>query len=180
MKSVKDYLVEEDEKSVCCFQVKTTEPLTDEKMDKLEMALRKYDCFNISTPAKTIMQKFPVDFKNVPASEVWMVTFSCRYPVAADVIRDDLTKAMELNPTQIVVKNLLVADAQDVETDEGEHVAADTGDDGFRTSEYTDGDKIKHEDYFGEDFKKKFLDGEKKAKKPNYHQKEIEEELNKK
>jgi len=55
------------------YRIKTIVPLDDDKMGRIEHAILKYNPLSLSQPKKTIIQKNPLDFPSIVASEVYIV-----------------------------------------------------------------------------------------------------------
>ena len=154
-KNLKEYLKEQEDEATCCYRLKTVVPLDDVMMDKLELSLRKYNCYDITTPVKTIMQKNPRDFRDIPATEIYMVDFKTNYPAAPHDIRNELTKKLNIGEKQIIITNL--TDPSNEEEPEDALVYNPIiGDDDY--SEVSDvGNSTK---FHGEEHKEKFIKDE--------------------
>jgi hypothetical protein len=73
VKDLVQYLAESE--VVHEFRLKIAREPTDEQLDALELHLRKYDGFDITTPKKTIIQRNPRDFRSIGPSEVlWWIS----------------------------------------------------------------------------------------------------------
>lgn len=80
------YLHEADEPYV--YKIKfATDEFTDEQMDKLEMALSKYD-LKVTEPVKsTPIQEHPLDFPNIKNTRVHTAVVTLGYPASGDALR---------------------------------------------------------------------------------------------
>ena len=80
------YLHEADEPYV--YKIKfAVDELTDEHMDKLEMALSKYDLKVAEAPRSTPIQEHPIDFPNVKNTRVYTTDVTLGYPASGDALR---------------------------------------------------------------------------------------------
>ncbi|CAM6054459.1 unnamed protein product [Sphagnum tenellum] len=79
-------------------------PLDDDAMDAIEFAVAKYQPLELSSPRKTIMQSHPMDFVNIAAAEVYIVDMTFGLPVSANVMREDIRKALSAPETFVVVR----------------------------------------------------------------------------
>ena len=86
------------------LRLKTVVPLDDAAMDAIELAVAKYQPLELSSPKKTIMQSHPVDFVNITAAEVFIVDMVFGLPVSANVMREDIRKALDAPETFVVVR----------------------------------------------------------------------------
>jgi len=102
-KAFKDYIQEQEK--VYSFRIKTVEPIGDEEMTYIERVLSKYVLLDITAPVKTIMQKHPLDFKEIQNSEVWIIDFKCGLPISAYVLRQELKLALTFSENHIIVRS---------------------------------------------------------------------------
>jgi hypothetical protein len=86
------------------YRVKTICVLDDHAMDWFERVLLKYDPVDITKPHKTIIQKNPLDFKNVAAAEVWIVDVTTALPASGYVLQKELQLALGIPENYIVVR----------------------------------------------------------------------------
>src|SRR3569832_553125 len=86
------------------LRLKTIVPLTDDVMDRIERAVMRYEPVAISSPKRTILQRTPLDFPNVPAAEVYMVDMTFRLPVAPHVMRAELRKLLDAPEIYVFVR----------------------------------------------------------------------------
>lgn len=80
------YLHERDEPYV--YKIKfATDEFTNEQMDKLEMALAKYE-LKVSEPVRsTPIQEHPLDFPNITNTRVHTTNVTLTYPASGDALR---------------------------------------------------------------------------------------------
>lgn len=88
------------------LRLKTIVPLDDSVMDKIENYLTRYRPLSVSRPSKTIMQRVPLDFPNVPAAEVYIVDMAFSLPAAPHVVRADLRKLLDAPENFVFVRNV--------------------------------------------------------------------------
>jgi len=152
MKKLEQYLVEAE--AVHEFRVKIAKEPTDEQLDAMELHLRKYDGFDITTPKKTIIQKNPRDFRSIDAAEVYMIDFKTRQPASPLQLLAELTQKMGIHERFIIVRNKM--EPLHIE-DEHE----DSPEENYKTrltdEEYSEVEDPKAEDFYGEEFKDSFL-----------------------
>lgn len=140
------------------FRLKVATELTDAHMDALELHLRKYDGFDISTPIKTIIQRNPRDFKSIDATEIYIVDFKTNVPVQPNMLLAELTQKTGIHERFMILRNknepLHIEDEQDATEDIAEKPKK------YHTlltdPNYSEFKNPKASDYYGEDFKKKF------------------------
>ena len=110
------------------YRVKTAMPLTDVEMDKIERVVLKYDPTDISRPRKTMMQKNPLDFKNVGAAEIYIVDLTLGMPASSYVLQNEIRMALGApedhvivrgynDPTEVESERLVAADEMAEEAD---------------------------------------------------------------
>lgn len=103
MATIKKYLLEAEKQYH--LRLKTLVPLDDEAMDRIEMALAKYQPLSISRPSKTIMQRQPLDFPNVDFGEVYIIDMSFGMPASPNVLRADVRKVLDAPENYVFVRN---------------------------------------------------------------------------
>lgn len=87
------------------IRIKSITPITDKMLDKLSTFLQKYRVIEIGKIKKTILQKNPLDFGGVDASEVFMVDAVLDIPASSYVLTNELAGLWNLSQEQIVVRN---------------------------------------------------------------------------
>ena len=86
------------------YRLKTICSLDDYAMDWVERVLLKYLPVDISKPRKTILQKNPLDFKNVRAAEVWIVDITTALPASAYVLGQEIQLALGVPENHVIVR----------------------------------------------------------------------------
>jgi len=156
MKTFKDYLTES--KKTYPFRLKVAGDLPENFTTKLK------DCIGKANPtivekSKTPIQATPLDFPDLSNVEVHTFEVVCEYPITAPELAEHVK--WYVPESNFRVRN--GGDAADVE-----HNTADmepSGESLLTDSTYKEAAKIKHKDYFGDDFNKGFLKDLQKASK---------------
>jgi hypothetical protein len=146
------YLAENE--SVHEFRVKIAKEPTDEQLDAMELHLRKYDGFDISTPKKTIIQRNPRDFRSIDAAEVYMIDFKTRQPASPLQLLAELTQKMGIHERFIIVRNKL--EPLHVE-DEHKEIPEEDYKTRLTDAEYSEVENPDADRYYGEKFKDSFI-----------------------
>lgn len=76
----------------------------DDMCDRIEKHLEKYDAEKISRPSKTILQRRPLDFPNMDMAEVYIIDFTANLPVSTEMLKQELTKLLNISEAEIVVR----------------------------------------------------------------------------
>lgn len=152
VKELGQYLAENE--AVHEFRVKIAKEPTDEQLDAMELHLRKYDGFDISTPQKTIMQRNPRDFRSIDAAEVYMIDFKTRQPASPLQLLAELTQQMGIHERFLIVRNKL--EPLHIE-DENEEMPEENYKPRLTDEEYSEVEDPKAEDFYGEEFKASFI-----------------------
>jgi len=103
MKSFKEYLTEG--KKEYKFRIKYAGTLEDQQVDRIEMALGKYNVTDMSKPKTTPIQEHPMDFQTLKNSEVSMIDVTVNYPTTSAVMRNELTEYAGISASHLVVIN---------------------------------------------------------------------------
>ena len=98
--------------------------LSDRMMYMIETHLNKYKLVKMEKPVRTIIQRYPLDFINVDASEVWIIKAKLDYPVSSYVLWEELRQLLKIPAANIIVRldseplekyqNLSVEEPEDV------------------------------------------------------------------
>jgi hypothetical protein len=149
MKSFREYLTES--KKVYNFKIKVAGDLPEKFQEDLKTRLGKCGVITLEKVGTTPIQKVPLDFPNQENMEVTIFEVVCEYPITAPEISVDV-KELGIREECFRVRG-------SGEPSEVDQLGLD--EDQKETKEV----KIKHKDYFGQDFNKGFLkDLEKSAK----------------
>lgn len=158
MKTLKEYLSES--KKNYSFKIKVAGDLPESFLDRLKQSLDRCKVVKLEKIKSTPIQALPLDFPTMKNVEVHMFEVWCEYPITAPEIASDL-KAMGLREECYRVRNSMEPSEQDQVT-----LNDVLNPDGLLNDpSYKEGIKVKHKEYFGDDFNKSFLkDLEKSAK----------------
>ena len=102
MKSFYHYLAESAKSYK--YRVKSIVPIDDKFIETLKKALFKYDVQSVSKPKKLMAQKVPLDFKDFPMSEVWIVDVVTSVPASSYVMATQIRAALQLIDSLLVVR----------------------------------------------------------------------------
>ena len=100
---IKQYIAESEKKYH--LRIKTVVHLDDELIAKIENVISKYQPLEIERAVKTILQRNPLDFKNVENAEVWIIDVVFGLPASPEDLREEIRKALECPETYVVVRN---------------------------------------------------------------------------
>jgi len=159
-KQLQQYLAENE--AIHEFCVKFAVEPTDKQLDAMELHLRKYDGFDVSTPKKTIMQRNPRDFRSIKAAEVYMIDFKTRQPVSPLQLLAELTQKMGIHERFIIVRNKM--EPLHIE-DEAQETPETKYKPKLTDEKYSDAAKVKASDYYGDKHTASFIKDLKKGRK---------------
>lgn len=159
MKTFKEYLTEG--KKVYSFKVKVAGEVPEKFQEGLKTRLGRCGAITVNKVASSPIQESPLDFPELKNMEVTVFEVTCEYPVTGPEIATDV-KCMGLDEACFRVRG-------SNEPTEQEQVLATAEPTGDAVLDETDMDKgntkIKHKDYFGDEFNKGFLKDLSKAAK---------------
>lgn len=155
MKNFKEYLAES--KKIYSFKIKVAGELPENFQENLKSRLDRCKIATFEKLSTTPIQKLPLDFPTMENCEVTIFEVVCEYPITAPEIIVDV-KEMGLSEDSFKVRG----SSEPTEIEQA-LMTEEPSDTVLLTT--TDSTKIKHKDYFGDDFNKSFLkDLEKTAK----------------
>ncbi len=159
MKNFKQYLSES--KKVYSFKVKVAGELPEKFQEGLKSRLDRCKVVTFEKVTTTPIQKLPLDFPGMENKEVTIFEVICEYPITAPEIAQDM-KGMGIDEACFRIRG-------SGEPSEEDQVLlnSEPNEDALLGENDLDKNagKIKHKDYFGDDFNKSFLkDLEKSAK----------------
>lgn len=96
-----DYLIESTKDYK--YRLKFATEVTDDHLDVLERALRKYDLRSIGELKKTILQDHPMDFPRVRNVEVYILDISIGYPTTLQALHNYVTEVLNIEENLVVV-----------------------------------------------------------------------------
>lgn len=102
-KTFLDYLAESHSVEYS-YRIKTTVPLTDTELRKIENALDKYELLDMTRPKTTPIQDYPLDFKDVKNTEVHIVDIVLHIPASSYILQQELCNALDILEKFIVVR----------------------------------------------------------------------------
>lgn len=153
MKTFKQYLMENIKEYK--FRVKYAGTLTDAQLDRIEIALGKYNLKDMTKPKVTPIQEHPMDFQTMKNSEVTIMDISITYPSTVDMLRQELVDYAGLPGSHVMVSN--PNDPNEVAREE---YVEDMGKDyvpALGTPELKDPVEIKASEHFGDEYNANFL-----------------------
>jgi hypothetical protein len=123
-------------------------------VETLKKALFKYDIQSVSTPKKLMAQKSPLDFKNYPMAEIWVMDIKTSVPASSYVLATELRQAFQVADSALIVRgeNEPVA----IEAEAIEEIHKDDQQAVLEDPFYEKEDQPK-EVAFGDEYNKKFL-----------------------
>ena len=159
MKTFKEYLTES--KKIYSFKIKVAGELPQNFQENLKQQLDLCKVAQLSKISSTPIQESPMDFPTLKNVEVHIFEVVCEYPITAPEIATDI-KSMGIDEDCFRVRG-------SGEPSEVEQLLSGQDPSGESLLAEVDLDKgagkIKHKDYFGDDFNRGFLkDLEKSAK----------------
>lgn len=152
MKTLKDYLLLSEKEYK--FRIRFTFEPDDVFMDRLEKALSKYDCVEISSPLKTMFQKHALGFTQPVSSEIYIIDVVLKLGTTSDLLKTYISNTFKIDYTTLSV----LADGE-------ETILFDDEDKKEQIENTEDKDKIVHSDYYGEEYNKNMLAAIEKSKK---------------
>jgi hypothetical protein len=102
MKSFYHYLAE-SAKSYG-YRIKSVLPMDDHFVETLKKALFKYDIQDVSKAKKLMAQKAPLDFKDFPMAEIWVLDIKTGVPASSYVLATELRSAFQIADKMLVVR----------------------------------------------------------------------------
>jgi hypothetical protein len=100
---IKKYIAESEKRYH--LRIKTVVKLDDESVSKVENTIAKYQPIEVERAVKTILQRHPLDFKNVENAEVWIIDVVFGLPASPVDVREEIRKTLDCPETYVVVRN---------------------------------------------------------------------------
>lgn len=150
MKTFKEYLFENAK--TYAFKVKVAGELPENFQQNFKTRLSRCGLKTIEEVAKTPIQKVPLDFPELENVEVRIFDVMCEYPITSPEISKELTE-MGMDPCCFRVRGA----GEPSEVDQEQMQQEPSGVSVLQDSTYSETEKIKHKDYFGNDFNNAFL-----------------------
>jgi len=115
--TIKKYIAESERRYH--FRIKTVVEVGDKEMERIELALAKYQPLEIGRVKKTLMQSNPLDFHGIENAEVYILDVVLALPASSHVLQQDIRHSLNIPEKYIVVRG----DNEPIEV-EGERLAA--------------------------------------------------------
>ena len=151
MKSFREYLAES--KKMYTFKVKVAGEMPEKFLESLKNVLSDRQASHIEKVNSTPIQSQPLDFPSLQNVEVSVFEVACEYPINTQEMLERV-KQLDIPESHIIVRS--GTDTGDMERSTFD-LKAESGEALLNDSECKDAAKIKHKDYFGDDFNKGFL-----------------------
>jgi hypothetical protein len=152
MKSLKQYLAESEK--TYAFRLRSLNEISDEHMDRIETHMKKYAMESMGAPKKTVMHK-PRGFADVGAQEVYIYDFTTKLPATPNSLHEEIASICGCNLGSMIVNNMNEAkelwDIEESEDDDSEPTSV------LADADYSEAEKIKVEDHFGDAYNEKML-----------------------
>jgi hypothetical protein len=156
MKSYTQYLTEA--KKTWSFKIKTIHELTDDQCDRIEKHLGKYDSKGLGAVKKTMLQSTPRDFPKARGYEVFTYEFDCDRVASGWQIQNDIRNMLGLADGVLKVKGAH-------EPDEAIPAVGLQIKSVLEDGDYSEAEKVKAEDHYGDQYNSKFIKELAKLKK---------------
>ena len=153
MKSLKTYLTESER--TYSFRLKLAEKCDDETVDKLELALEKYELKSLSKPKRTPVQEHPMDFQTLQNSEVHIMDAEVSYPVTAHQLYTYISEVVGIPESHLVVINK--DHPEEIAREEALKEEGDEYTSKLEDADYKDASDAKSEDSFGDKYNENML-----------------------
>jgi hypothetical protein len=101
--TLKDYIL--TAKKEYHYRLKFAFELSEDNVAAIEKCAQKYVLLEITKPKRIIMQKNPLDFKNVDNAEVTYVDITTDYPAPTEIFHQELRKALGVAEKLVVVRD---------------------------------------------------------------------------
>jgi hypothetical protein len=102
-KTLSDYLLMVQKEYT--YKIKIAHSMDDKDFERMERPLLKYDIIDVKSMIKTPIQKNPLDFPTVSASEVYIIEIVSLIPISTETLRGELAKALHFHMDYIHVRN---------------------------------------------------------------------------
>lgn len=103
MSLLKQYIVESVK--TYNFKIKIAGDLREDTVEKMNVALKKYDCDGVGKGKRTPIQESPLDFPEMKNTHVTIFDVECRYPVTSHVLTQYLSEKLQMSASCIRVRN---------------------------------------------------------------------------
>jgi len=152
MKTFKEYLTEN--KKIYSFKIKVAGDLPEDFLENLKSRVDKKSCIKLEEIDKKPASELPMEFPEMPEAEIHVIEMVCEYPMTSPELVNEI-HAMGLEPASFRVRNSLEpSEAEQATVGEITNPDGLLNDPGYSE---TGPSKIKHKDYFGDEFNRDFL-----------------------
>lgn len=158
MKTFKEYLAES--KKLYSFKIKVAGDLPEGFKENLKDRLDRCGVKTLEEAGKTPIQSLPLDFPEMKNVEVRIFNVICEYPITGPEIESEL-KEMGMSPNCFRIRGA----GEPTEIEQAQSAEEPSGESLLQDSTYSEAGKIKHKDYFGDDFNRSFLKDLEKSSK---------------
>lgn len=86
------------------YRLKFAFELTDAHIERIEKVLNRYSLVDITPAKRLIVQRNPVDFKNIENSEVYYVDTITKYPASVQILSEELRLALGVAEKYVIVR----------------------------------------------------------------------------
>jgi hypothetical protein len=87
------------------FKIKIAGDLREDILEKMNVALKKYDCDGAGKGKRTPIQESPLDFPEMKNTHVTIFDIECRYPVTSHVLTQYLAEKLSMSASCIRVRS---------------------------------------------------------------------------
>lgn len=104
VKTLQDYLFHN--KKDYKFIVKLAFEPDQERLDRLERMLDKYNLVEMTKPSKTIFQSNPIDFPSLSYGEIFIFEITVSYPTLSYYIWEDIRNLFKVDGPYVIVRSI--------------------------------------------------------------------------
>ena len=152
MNYLKAYLAES--KNTYSYRIKTSVEVSDQMMDALEEHLKKYDASSVTAPKRSILQSAPIDFPGERGIHVTTIDFDSAQPASQFGVMTEVCKIWNIGENQVKVR---AHNEPAMARELAEEKANEEKYEPMLENEAEE-EKVDHSEYYGEDFKTKFVE----------------------
>ena len=146
------------------YKIKVAGTIADDFKNRMETALAKFEVAKMSAGKKTPIMTLPLDFPALSNESVTIFDVTTNYPVAVNVLKEYLADYMKITPSMIVVRK----PGEPTEEYQDEMQIGNKSDFANKLAsveEKFDSNKVKAEDFFGDQYNMGLLRELMKSKK---------------
>lgn len=156
--NLKQYLLKAEKPSK--YRIKSIRPLGDNEMDIIEKVLMKYRPKDVSRPKKMMFQKHPLDYVGVENVEVYYIDVEVTVPVSPHALENEIEERLGLAFDSNVIQVISDNDPRGccMNDDEEEEKVTDEKTALLLDPDYKEVAPINPDDFYGDNYNKKFTD----------------------